>query len=381
MFSVNTNLGALSALNSLNNTQQMLQETQQQISTGKKVSQSSENPAVYSISNSMNADLAGLSAVSDNLSFGTATLSVATSASEQISSQLSSLKNTIVQAQQNGIDPTTMGNQITSILSNINQFASSATFNGVNLLDGTSPSLNVVQDIKGNQLTVTNQNMTATGLGLTGLGVNSSAVNLAFDNTFAAAQGDTVKLSDGTNSWTFEINDTSSPAALASVPTATNKVTAVNVDLSTASSNQIVGALVAAMKSQGFGAEIQTDGSVNVGGNGITNASSAATVASGGVTQTAITGAAAAITLVDSAITSMNSKTATLGQAQQQIAGMSSFTSSLSSSLTAGLGALTDADMAAESAKLQSLQTKQSLAVQALSIANQQPQSLMSLFR
>ena len=77
----------------------------------------------------------------------------------------------------------------------------------------------------------------------------------------------------------------------------------------------------------------------------------------------------------------MNSKTAVLGQAQQQITGMSSFTSALSSSLTAGLGALTDADMAAESAKLQSLQTKQSLAVQALSIANQQPQSLMSLFR
>lgn len=381
MFSVNTNLGALSALSSLNNTQAMLQETQQQISTGKKVSQSSENPAVYSISNSMNADLAGLSAVSDNLAFGTATLSVATSASSQISSQLSSLKNTIVQAQQNGIDPTTMGNQITSILSNINQFASSATFNGVNLLDGTSPSLNVVQDIKGTQLTVANQAMTATGLGLTGLGVNSSAVNLAFDNTFAAAQGDTVSLSDGTNSWTFEINDTSSPAALASVPSATNKVTAVNVDLSTASSNQVVGALVAAMKSQGFGAEIQTDGSVNVGGNGITNASSTTTIGSGGATQTAITGAAAAITLVDSAITSMNSKTATLGQAQQQIAGMSSFTSSLSSSLTAGLGALTDADMAAESAKLQSLQTKQSLAVQALSIANQQPQSLMSLFR
>ena len=381
MFSVNTNLGALSALSSLNNTQAMLQETQQQISTGKKVSQSSENPAVYSISNSMNADLAGLSAVSDNLAFGTATLSVATSASSQISSQLSSLKNTIVQAQQNGIDPTTMGNQITSILSNINQFASSATFNGVNLLDGTSPSLNVVQDIKGTQLTVANQAMTATGLGLTGLGVNSSAVNLAFDNTFAAAQGDTVSLSDGTNSWTFEINDTSSPAALASVPSATNKVTAVNVDLSTASSNQVVGALVAAMKSQGFGAEIQTDGSVNVGGNNISNASSVTTIASGGATQTAITGAAAAITLVDSAITSMNSKTAVLGQAQQQIAGMSSFTSSLSSSLTAGLGALTDADMAAESAKLQSLQTKQSLAVQALSIANQQPQSLMSLFR
>jgi flagellin len=60
---------------------------------------------------------------------------------------------------------------------------------------------------------------------------------------------------------------------------------------------------------------------------------------------------------------------------------MANFTSGLSSSLTAGLGALTDADMAAESAKLQSLQTKQSLAIQALSIANQGPQALMSLFR
>ena len=60
---------------------------------------------------------------------------------------------------------------------------------------------------------------------------------------------------------------------------------------------------------------------------------------------------------------------------------MVSFASSLSNALTAGIGALTDANMAAESAQLQSLQTKQSLAIQSLSIANQQPQSIMQLFR
>ena len=53
----------------------------------------------------------------------------------------------------------------------------------------------------------------------------------------------------------------------------------------------------------------------------------------------------------------------------------------LQDSLTAGVGNLVDADLAKESAKLQALQTKQQLGVQALSIANQSSQSLLSLFR
>ncbi len=60
---------------------------------------------------------------------------------------------------------------------------------------------------------------------------------------------------------------------------------------------------------------------------------------------------------------------------------MQTFTSDLSDSLTSGVGALTDADLSAESAKLTSLQTKQQLAIQSLSIANSQSQSILSLFR
>lgn len=379
MFSVNTNLSAMAALSTLNNTQAMLQHTQQTIATGKKVSMSSDNPAIFDISNTMTADLSGLAAVSDNLAFGNATVSVATSAASQVSSALATLKNTVVQAQQQGIDPTVMGTQITAILANIDQFSKSATFNGVNLLDGTSPSLNVVQDMKGSQITVNNQNTTAAGLGLTGLGVNSTAMKMTLNNTFAVANADKVVLSDGTKSYTFEFSNGSAP--LTSTPSSTNVVTAVQVNPAAQSNLQMIGAMVAAMKTAGFGASVQSDGSVDIGGKGITNAASTSTFASGGASNTVLSGASAAISIVDAALASMSTKTSSLGQAQQQITGMANFTSGLSSSLTAGLGALTDADMAAESAKLQSLQTKQSLAIQALSIANQGPQALMSLFR
>ncbi len=379
MFSVNTNLGAMAALSTLNTTQAMLQHTQQTIATGKKVATSSDNPAIFDISNTMTADLAGLAAVSDNLAFGSATVSVATSAATQISSALAQLKNTVVQAQQTGIDPAVMGSQISSILSNIDQFAKSATFNGVNLLDGTSSTLAVIQDMKGSQISVSNQSITAAGLGLVGLGVNSTAVKLTFGNAFQVANADKFVLSDGTKSYTFEFSDGS--AVSTSVATPANTVYSVQVLPGTQSNLQMIGAMVSAMKAAGFGADVQSDGSLNIGGKGITDGASTVAVASLGVTQTPLSGAAAAIAIVDSALALMNTKTSTLGQAQQQITGMANFTSALSSSLTAGLGALTDADMAGESAKLQSLQTKQSLAIQALSIANQGPQALMPLFR
>ena len=59
----------------------------------------------------------------------------------------------------------------------------------------------------------------------------------------------------------------------------------------------------------------------------------------------------------------------------------SGFAQKLADTLTAGIGNLVDADLAKESALLQSLQVKQQLGVQALSIANQAPQTILSLFR
>ncbi|WP_299562729.1 flagellin [uncultured Sulfitobacter sp.] len=72
---------------------------------------------------------------------------------------------------------------------------------------------------------------------------------------------------------------------------------------------------------------------------------------------------------------------ASLGTSAKRLEDQSEFVSKLSDSLTSGIGALVDTDMEAASAKLQALQTQQQLGVQALSIANQAPQTILSLFR
>ena len=77
----------------------------------------------------------------------------------------------------------------------------------------------------------------------------------------------------------------------------------------------------------------------------------------------------------------MAGKLNTLGSASRQVDSQLTFTSKLSDAIKGGIGTLVDADLAAESANLQALQLKQQLGVQALSIANQSPQSISSLFR
>ena len=90
--------------------------------------------------------------------------------------------------------------------------------------------------------------------------------------------------------------------------------------------------------------------------------------------------AATALSAIDSAITSVNNKLAALGSVAKRIEVQSDFTTKLVDIFKSGVGNLVDADLAEESAKLQGLQIKQQLGVQALSIANSGPQSVLALF-
>jgi len=85
-------------------------------------------------------------------------------------------------------------------------------------------------------------------------------------------------------------------------------------------------------------------------------------------------------TIEDLLDTAINAATA-FGSAQTQIEGQGEFVQTLIDSMTSGIGAMVDADIEAASAKLQALQVQQQLGVQALSIANSNPQTLLSLFR
>lgn len=81
--------------------------------------------------------------------------------------------------------------------------------------------------------------------------------------------------------------------------------------------------------------------------------------------------------LIDTAIDAA----ASLGSSAGRLETQSDFISKLTDSFTSGIGSLVDADMEEASAKLQALQVQQQLGVQALTIANQAPQSILSLLR
>jgi flagellin len=368
-----------------------------------------------------------------------------------VNTVLQSLQASVTDSQTSGINLATIQQAVSADLQSINQYATAASFQGVNLLSATtgngvtSNSLNVVQSLDGgtyqvaNQINAAgssaNQSLTDT-LGLTGLNVSGQtsstattniAANIAFGagtdvfatfdpsvvgglNTTATPNTDAaIQVTTGTGATakttTFEFVDDSQASGstttqLQSAPSATNTVVAVHFNSTTDSTDKIVANLQSALSTNGFGVQQQTDGSLNVVGNNISavdygnvsnsvNGGTGFVSASGtgggaatnGVTVSKLSGNQAAVTAVSLAVTRLANISATLGSASQQISGIQNFTTSLSSALTAGVGALTDADLAAESAKLTSLQTKQQLATQSLSIANQQPQSLLSLFK
>ena len=406
LFSVNTNLGAMAALQSLTNTESSLKATQNAISTGQKVSQASDNPAIYTISQTMNDQISGLTAVSDNLNFAQSVITTAQSAATNISSQLASLLNTVTTGLQSGINTTTVNNQINSILSNINAFANGATFNGVNITSTagtgqTTSQLNVTTDLSGttaielgaNGTTSTAQQFDMTtngthGLGLSGLSVTaqtSFSFASSSGNVYTPTNGDSFSVTVGGVQNTFYLTDTNANSAptVATATSATQQNYFVTYNSQTDSLATVINDLATGMQKQGLAATVDNSGNLDVVG-----ATAGAFAAATGNTSTAPTAttttagqsATAAVATVNTAISTLNLKIASLGQFQQQITGLQGFTTALSTSLTAGVGALTDADMAAESAKLTSLQTKQQLGIQSLSIANQQPQALLKLF-
>jgi flagellin len=94
-----------------------------------------------------------------------------------------------------------------------------------------------------------------------------------------------------------------------------------------------------------------------------------------------VTDATAMLTAVDNSITNVNSSLGNLGSQANEISAQNTFASKLTDVLQTGIGNLVDADMAKESASLQALQVQQQLGAQSLSIANQTPDVILSLFK
>jgi flagellin len=167
MLSVNTNYGAMIALQNLNATQSMLSQTTNRISTGLAVSGPKDNGAVWAVAQGMRADVASLASVTTSLNNATSAADVAVSAGQSISDLLTQMKAKALAASDSSLDAhsraaynadfVALRDQISSIVSN-------ASFNGVNLIDGSTAKIEALANAKGDAfITVTARNLSLGG--------------------------------------------------------------------------------------------------------------------------------------------------------------------------------------------------------------------------
>jgi flagellin len=412
--SVNTNINAMAAIQSLNAISSQMTSTQSAIESGLAINSAADSPAVFAIAQGLRGNIQALQAVGANLATGVATVQAQTQGATSISNALNTLLTTVTLAQkQSGAALAVSNATITNALSNIDAFANATTLNGVNMLSGVNNSFSVVSNISGATTSVTTVGAsTSAGLGLTGLAVTVGGSTLAANATLSATSAITYTDSRG-NATTFAFSQAPTVAAGVTTPpwSITTPAAGATVGSDGATYNQTqtitvvlgatnsvtMNALEAAMQANGITATIDGSGNISVAGTGpstqnvATALAAGVTVApSGGNSFTAAstdfttgttTNGGAAIDTVNAAITQINATLSALGAATQQLQGLSDFTSQLATSVQTGLGAMVDANLSQESAQLSSLQTKQSLAIQSLSLANQGPGALLQLFR
>ena len=138
MSSINTNFAAMTALQSLSQTQSELTTTQNRISTGQRVSEASDNAAYWSIATTMRSDVKSLSAVQDALGLGASQIGVAYTATNSAIDVVDQIKAKLVAAKQPGIDRKQLQTEITSLQSQLTNISDSASFSGDNWLSVNS---------------------------------------------------------------------------------------------------------------------------------------------------------------------------------------------------------------------------------------------------
>ena len=155
--SVNTNPGAMIALQSLTKTTNMLQTTQFRITTGLRVNGPKDDAATFAIAQNMRGDIAGMSAVKTNLSLGQSVTSVAIDAGTAIANLLTEMKAKSVQGSQSGLDSdsyTALNQEFTSLRAQLTTIVETAEFNGTNLITSVATNLSILSTVDGSTITV-----------------------------------------------------------------------------------------------------------------------------------------------------------------------------------------------------------------------------------
>ena len=404
MSSILTNSSSMVALQTLKGINSNLSKTQDEISTGKSVASAKDNAAVWAISKVMEADVKGFKGISDSLALGESTVAVARQAAETVTDLLTEVKGKIVAAQEDNVDRAKIQTDIDALVDQINTVVGAAQFNGLNLVDGSQTTVDVLASLdRQSNGTVTTSSISITAQDLSTGGYTASNIfsastagtistagdtfvttldqaggsddlTIANGGTWAAGDKVSITIGDKTASYTVTSNDvlaSSSTDDLVAVgiKNAIDSLGIANfsVDYDSANPGQLV-------FTNGGTADLSVTGQFrNAGSGGLGTLST--------IDVSTASGAAAALTEIETLIQTGIDAAAEFGSAEKRIDIQNTFVGKLSDALRAGIGSMVDADMEEASARLQALQVQQQLGIQSLSIANQAPQNVLSLFR
>ncbi|MFN7101294.1 MAG: flagellin [Pseudorhizobium sp.] len=242
MSSILTNTSSMVALDTLRNINRSLEGVQSEISTGKKVNNAKDNAAVWAISTVMSTDVASFKKIQESLNGGSATVGVARSAAETVTSLVQDMKDLIVSAQQdlNDGDRSRIQTDVDAKIKQIGNIINAAQFNGVNLLEGTE-DFNILASLdRGSDGTVSATNIAINRQDLTSsAGVYGNGATLAGNITSSAASVDSAGTANAltltfagtaTNNFALNVNGSSISVAFDTdaATTATNIRSAIN---------------------------------------------------------------------------------------------------------------------------------------------------------
>src|SRR5215467_5250358 len=167
MLSVNTNVGAMTALQFLNKTETELQTSQTHINSGLKVATAKDDGATFAIAQNMRGNVAGYAAVSDSLNRGVSTVDVAISAGQSISDLLNELKGKALAAADASLDTASrnaLNADFTALRDQITTIVQNASFNGTNLVDGSVANFQALASADGTKkITAAGQTLSLSG--------------------------------------------------------------------------------------------------------------------------------------------------------------------------------------------------------------------------
>jgi flagellin len=169
--SINTNYGAMIALQNLNRTVDDLGMTQNRISTGRKINNAKDNGGIWAIAQNQRATSNSLNAVKESLQRGQSTVDVAMAAGESISDMLVTMKEKALASSDTSTDATSraaLNNDYIFLRDQITKVVANASFNGVNMIQAAGTTIQALADANGtNKMTVLTQDLSLTGVGLT----------------------------------------------------------------------------------------------------------------------------------------------------------------------------------------------------------------------